>query len=203
MLKTALALGLAAIAAVSTTSLPATANDAAGTYKLDRAHASLVWKVNHLGLSFYTARFDTFDATLDINPDEPQSAKLEVTVDPTSIRTGFPFSDAKDFDKELVQSPNFFNAKEHPEIKFVSTSIERTGDKTAKVTGDLTLLGVTKPVTLDVTLNGQMAHPMKKKPALGFSGVGKIKRSEFGMTHLVGGVGDEVELLLEAEFIKE
>ena len=124
-------------------------------------------------------------------------------MDPTSIRTGFPFADAKDFDKELIQSPNFFNTSEHPEIKFVSTSIERTGDKTAKVTGDLTLLGVTKPVTLDVTLNGQMAHPMKKKPALGFSGVANIKRSEFGMTHLVGGIGDDVQLLLEAEFIKE
>ncbi|MEL6872384.1 MAG: YceI family protein, partial [Pseudomonadota bacterium] len=66
------------IAAVSTTSLPATANDAAGTYKLDRAHASLVWKVNHLGLSFYTARFDTFDATLDINPDEARVRSVQL-----------------------------------------------------------------------------------------------------------------------------
>ncbi|MEL6298016.1 MAG: YceI family protein [Pseudomonadota bacterium] len=203
MLKSALAFGFLAIAAMSTATVSANANEAAGTYKLDRAHASLVWKIKHLGLSFYTARFDTFDATLDIDPNEPESAKLEVTVDPKSIRTGFPFADAKDFDKELIESPNFFNAGEHPEIKFASTSIERTGDTTAKLTGDLTLLGVTKPVTLDITLNGQMSHPMKKKPALGFSGVGTIKRSEFGMTHLIGGVGDEVQLLLEAEFIKE
>ncbi|MEM1306218.1 MAG: YceI family protein [Pseudomonadota bacterium] len=200
MLKSALALGFAATFALATA---AQANDAAGTYKLDRAHASLVWKVNHLGLSFYTARFDTFDATLDIDPDKPASAKLNVTIDATSIRTGFPFADRKDFDKELVQDAKFFDASNHPEITFVTTSVEPTGDKTAKVTGDLTLKGVTKPVTLEVTLNGQIMHPFKKKPALGFSGTGTIKRSEFGMTHLIGGVGDDVEILLEAEFIKE
>lgn len=201
MFKSALALGLAAALTLSVHA--AHANEAAGTYKMDRAHASLTWKIDHLGLSFYTARFTKFDATLDIDPDNPTDAKLNVTVDPRSIRTDYPFAERKDFDKELIESPNFFNAGEHPEITFVSTSIEQTGDDTAKVTGDVTLLGVTKPVTMDVRLNGQKMHPFANKPALGFSGEARLKRSEFGMTHLIGGIGDEVTLLIEAEFIKQ
>lgn len=174
----------------------------AGTYKLDRSHASLTWKVSHLGLSFYTARFTKFDATLNIDPAKPETAKLSVEVDTTSIRTDYPFASRKDFDKELIESPNFFNAKKFPKITFVSTKVERTGDKTAKITGDLTLLGVTKPVTLDVTLNAAIMHPFAKKPAMGFSGTAKIKRSDFGMTHLVPNVGDDVTLLVEVEFIQ-
>ncbi|MEM6495170.1 MAG: YceI family protein [Pseudomonadota bacterium] len=203
MIKSGLAVVVACLAVWSSAMVPAIANDAAGTYKLDRAHGSLVWKVSHLGLSFYTARFDTFDATLKIDPEKPAEAKLTVTVDAKSVNTGFPFPQSEDFDKKIAEDPKFLNANEHPTITFVSTGVEVTGDKTAKVTGDLTLLGVTKPVVMDVALNGQIVHPFKKKPALGFSGSAKIKRSEFGLTHLVGPVGDDVELLMEVEFIKE
>ena len=201
MLKSILKLGLAVAIALSAHS--AIAGSAAGTYKLDPTHASLTWKVNHLGLSFYTARFTRFDATLEIDPDKPTGAALAVTVDPRSLRTDYPFADKKDFDKILIESPDFFDANKHPEITFVSTRVEQVGETTAKVTGDLTLLGVTKPVTMDVTLNGQKLHPFAKKPAMGFSGEAKLKRSDFGMTHLIGGVGDEVRLIIEAEFIKE
>ncbi|MEO1719701.1 MAG: YceI family protein, partial [Pseudomonadota bacterium] len=144
MLKTVLALGLTAALALTAATTPAAAVDnAAGTYKMDRSHSSLVWRVSHIGLSFYTARFNTFDATLEIDPENPTGAKLAVTVDPTSLKTGYPFAAKKDFDKKLITDARFFNANEHPEIKFVSTGLEMTGDKTAKVTGDLTLLGVT------------------------------------------------------------
>lgn len=204
MIKTAIAMTAAlALGAAALTATSASANDAAGVYKLDPAHASVTWKISHLGLSFYTARFTKFNAELDIDPEKPADAKLSVTVDATSVRTDYPFADSKDFDKELVESPNFFNAKKFPEITFASTAIELTGDKSAKVTGDLTLLGVTKPVTMDVRLNGQIMHPFKKKPAIGFSGETTIQRSDFGMTHLVPNVGNEVQLLIEAEFIKE
>jgi len=175
---------------------------AAGTYRMDRAHSSLTWKVNHLGLSNYTARFTRFDATLDIDPANPQSAKVVVTVDPTSVRTDYPFSEKRDFDKELGEGEKFFNAKEFTLIVFSSTRVERTGKRTANVTGDLTLLGITKPLTIYVTLNGAMQHPMAQAPALGFSGIAKLKRSDFGMTFMLPLIGDEVTLSIEAEFIK-
>lgn len=181
---------------------PAAIDVPAGTYKLDPTHASLTWKVSHLGLSNYTARFAKFDATLDFDPAAMAKSKLSVTIDPKSIRTDYPFADTKDFNKKLAEDAEYFNANAHPEITFTSTSVEMTGDKTAKVTGDMTLLGVTKPVTLDVTLNGGMKlQPFAKKPAVGFSATTTIKRSEFGFTKLVPVVADDVTLLIEAEFL--
>lgn len=176
--------------------------DAAGAYAMDRTHASLTWKVPHLGLSNYTARFTKFDATLTIDPAKPEGGKLSVTIDPTSIRTDYPFAERKDFDKELSEDARFFNTSKFPALTFTSTKIERTGEKTANVTGDLTLLGVTKPIVIAVTLNGAREHPAMKKPALGFSGVAKVKRTDFGMMALVPAVGEEVTLLIEAEFVK-
>lgn len=174
----------------------------AGTYKIDPTHASVHWKVSHLGLSNYTARFIRFDATLTFDPAKPEASKLEATVDPTSLKTDFPFADKKDFDKVLIEDPKWFNATVQKAISFKSTSVKMTGPKTADVTGDLSLLGVSKPVTLKVTLNGGMKEqPFAKKPALGFSAVGSIKRSDWGLANLVGPVGDEVQIVIEAEFL--
>ena len=191
----ALILGVAA-ARAEPAALPA------GTYKMDRAHSSLTWKVNHLGLSNYTARFSRFDAILDIDPAKPESAKVLVTVDPASIRTDYPFPESSDFDKDLGEGEKFFNAKKFTRIIFSSTRVERTGKTTARVTGDLTMLGITKPLTIEVTLNGAKPHPTAGVPALGFSGIAKLKRSDFGMTFMLPLVGDEVTLLIEAEFLK-
>ena len=109
-----------------------------------------------------------------------------------------------DFDKKLSTGKDWFNSEEYPEIRFESTKIEMTGEKEGKVTGDLTFLGVTKPFTLDVILNDAMAmHPYSKKAAMGFSAKGTLKRSDWGMSHYVPNIGDEVELLIEVEFAKE
>ncbi|MEO1206076.1 MAG: YceI family protein [Pseudomonadota bacterium] len=205
MLKLALALaaGLAVVSpAVAESVKPAALDVPAGTYAIDPTHASVTWKVGHLGLSNYTARFVKFDAKLDFDPAAMDKSKLTVTIDPKSIRTDYPFADTKDFDKKLAEDAEYFNANAHPEITFTSTAVEMTGEKTAKVTGDMTMLGVTKPVTLDVTLNGAMKEqPFAKKPALGFSASTVIKRSEFGFTKLVPVVSDDVTLLIEAEFL--
>ena len=174
----------------------------AGTYKIDHAHSSLTWKVNHFGLSNYTARFSTFDAILDIDPARPESARVFVTVDPTSIRTDYRSAQGRDFDKELGDGEKFFNAMKFTRIIFSSTRVERTGETTARVMGDLTMLGVTKPLTIEVTLNGAKRHPTAGVPALGFSGIAKLKRSDFNMTFMLPLVGDEVSLLIEAEFLK-
>ena len=185
--------------------LPASAQLAtdapAGTYKIDPAHASVTFKVSHLGLSNYTARFTKIDATLALDPAKPEAAKLTAVIDPTSIRTDYPFPDKENFDKVLAESAKWFNAGVAKSITFKSTGVKMTGAKTADVTGDLTLLGVTKPVTLKVTFNGAMAsHPMAKKPAAGFSATTMVKRSDYGMTNALPFIGDDVTVLIEAEF---
>ena len=172
----------------------------AGTFKIDPTHASVTWKVMHMGLSNYTARFAKVDATLTFDPAKPETSTLTATVDPMSIKTDFPFVEKENFDKVLATSAKWFNAEFFDKIEFKSTVVKMTGAKTADVTGDLTLLGVTKPVVLKVTFNGGMAaHPMSKKPAVGFSATVTVKRSEFGMTANIPFVGDDVAVLIEAE----
>ena len=201
----AFALG-AGLVMTSLTTLPAKAEDMAipsGVYELDLAHASIVWKVDHLGLSNYTARFNKFDATLNLDADNPEESRIEVSIDPTSVDTDFPYADQKDFNAKLVNDQRFFNADAFPKITFTSTDIDVTGDRTGQITGDLSFLGVTKPVTLDVTMNGYLEeHPFAGVPAIGFSGEATITRSDWGMDWGIGNVGDEVEILIEAEFIK-
>ncbi len=172
----------------------------AGTYTIDPTHASLTWKVSHMGLSNYTARFTKLDATLKFDPAKPETSTLTATVDPASIKTDYPFVEKENFDKVLFESAKWFNGNINKTITFKSTAVKMTGAKTADVTGDLTLLGVTKPVTLKVAFNGGMAsHPMAKKPAIGFSATGTLKRSEFGMTNALPFIGDDVTLLIETE----
>ena len=201
------------IAALTTTALSFVALGAsaqtpgdvpAGTYKLDPTHASVVWKVSHLGLSNYTARFGKLDATLMYDPADPTKSQLTATVDPASVKTEYPNAATKDFDKELRDDPRFFKVGQFPEIKFVSTKLEKTGEKTGKMTGDLTFMGQTKPVTLDVTFNGSFKeHPMSKKAALGFSATGTVKRSAYGMDAMIPFIGDDVTVLIETEFQRQ
>ncbi len=174
-----------------------------GKYELDKSHASVTWKVSHLGLSNYTARFAKMDATLEFDAKDPTKSKLVATVDPTSIRTDYPNAAEKDFDKKLAQDADWFNAGKFPEIKFESTKVEKTSENTGKVHGNLTMLGVTKPLVLDVKYNGAyIKKPFADVPGLGFSGTTKVKRSDWGFTTYVPNIGDEVEVLIEVEFHK-
>lgn len=191
-----LALPLTASADTKISAMPA------GVYKMDLTHASLTWKVMHLGLANYTARFTDFESELLLVPEDLGKSRVNVSVDPTSIRTDYPHKEEKDFDKKLIEGKSWFNAAQFPEIKFKSNAFELTGDNTGKVTGNLTFLGMTKPFTLDVTLNKALGnHPFKNKPALGFSATATVKRSDFGMKTYIPSVGDEVTLIIEAEFI--
>ena len=173
-----------------------------GRYTLDKTHASITWKVSHLGLSNYTARFTDFDIDLLFNGQDITSSKVKAKIDPTSIRTDYPKPEEKDFDKKLVEGKGWFNTSQFPSITFLSTSIEKTTDTTGKLNGNLTFLGVTKPITLDVTFNKALGnHPFKNKPALGFSATGTLKRSDFGMKTYIPSIGDDVQITIEAEFI--
>lgn len=173
----------------------------AGTYVTDLSHSSIIWKIKHLGLSDYTARFNDFEAILDIDPNNPEAASLNVTIDPTSVATGYPFTDREDFDAKVSSDERLLNSNAFPEITFTSTNVTMTSGTTADVTGDLTMLGVSVPFMLDVTFNGAFEkHPFSGRPMLGFSATGTLDRTDFGMTYLSGSaLGDDVKIVVQAE----
>jgi polyisoprenoid-binding protein YceI len=183
----------------------------AATYKVDPAHTSVIWRVNHLGVSKYTARFKTVDATLVFNPADLAANSVEVTIDPLSVETDF-VGDYKGthqdspyatWNEDLGKSPTWFNGTAHPQITFKSTSAAQSSPNTGTVTGDLTFLGVTKPVTLDVTYNGMIQLPWTpEQDRIGFSATTTLKRSDFGMSENLAFVGDDVEVIIETEFLE-
>lgn len=167
----------------------------AGVYQADKAHMRISWAISHFGLSTYTGWFTGFDVTVSLDPNAPAKSSLKATIDPKSVQTFDPKFDAE------IASDKFFDAAQFPEITFVSTGIEKTGDTTGKITGDLTFHGVTKPATLDVTFHGGMQSPLKNAYVLGFRATTTIKRSEFGVTEYIAfGIGDEVTVTIEGEF---
>ncbi len=197
---------LAAALIATTLALPAAAQELSipsGTYALDPTHTSVVWKVSHFGLSNYTGRFETVSGSIDLNAENPAESSVNITVDPASISTGFPFPEREDFDAKLAGA-EWFNSPEYPEMTFTSTGIEVTGDNTGTITGDLTMMGTTLPVTFDVTMNAALeAHPMlSEQAAIGFSAVATIDRTEFGLENAAPAVGPEVEIIVEAEFLE-
>ena len=184
-----------------------------GEYVSDPNHASVDFEVQHLGLSFYSLKFKTYDATVTFDPANIAASKVTATIKAADILAGYPSdyvanhagTKFKTWEDDLANSTNFLDAGQFPTITFVSTSVEPSGERTAKVTGDLTLKGVTKPVTLDVTFAGETAsHPFSKVPAIGFSATGTFKRSDFGLDYLLPAiVGDEVKVDIEGDFIQK
>jgi polyisoprenoid-binding protein YceI len=179
------------------------ASDApAGQYEIDPAHTNLSFKVTHLGFSHYTADFDRVTGKLSFDPAHPAAMTVEARIDPMSLDLNAP---PAGFHDELM-GEGFFNAKLFPAITFKSTRVEVTGPATAKVTGDLTLHGVTRPVTMDVTFNGGWKANAYDGDRIGFSAHGMLKRSEFGMGNGVPapgssmGVSDQVDFAIETEF---
>lgn len=167
-----------------------------GAYVLDASHASVNWSISHSGLSFYTARFDDISGVLDFDPNDPTGSRLDIRIDPLSVSTG-----DEEWDETLATDGKYFDGEDHPEIRFVSTSATKITVSKGTVTGDLTLRGITKPVTLDVTYNGSGKSFGNPGATLGFSARGKINRSDWGMDYLTNfGIGDEVTLRIEAEF---
>ncbi len=169
---------------------------AADTYTLDPSHTTVIWKANHVQFSNPNGLLPMVEGTITLDEAAPANSKVDVTVNTGLIVTG-----NTKFDDHL-KNKDFFNVGEFPKATFTSTKVEPTGDKTAKVTGNLTLLGVTKPVTLDVTFNHKGENPFSKKETVGFSATGVVKRSEFGMGYGIPAVSDEVHISIEAEAAK-
>jgi polyisoprenoid-binding protein YceI len=165
----------------------------AGTYTFDPSHSKATWSVTHFGFSTYVGQFATVNGTLVLDAKAPSGSKLNVTVDTTSLGTLNPALDTH------LKSADFLDVAKYPQAVFKATSIKVTGAKTAAITGDLTLHGVTKPVTVDATFTQAGLNPIDKKYSLGFAGAAKIHRSDFGIKTYVPVVSDEVTLQFEAE----
>ena len=174
----------------------------AGAYSLDKAHTSLIFRVNHLGFSHFTGRFTRYDAKLTFDPAKPTASNISVTIDPASITS----DNAPDGFLEVLNGDKFLDTAKYPEMKFTSRSVEAGQDGSLRIRGELTIRGVTKPLTLDARYNGGYAgHPYDPRARVGFSAHGTFKRSDFGVSAgipsatMPWGVGDEVEVQIETE----
>lgn len=169
----------------------------AGTYNVEPTHAYINFSYTHLGFSRPVVGFNDFDVTLELNQEDITASALQVKIDVASVD-----SRVEEYNGHLT-SADWFDAATYPDITFVATDIEMTGDDTMAVTGDLTIKGITKPVTLDAKVNKAGPHPFNKKPTIGISASGTLKRSDWGLGKYAPAVTDEVELNIQVELNSE
>lgn len=167
---------------------------AAEKYEIDPAHTNVLFFINHLGFSETIGRFDDVSGSLMLDADAPEKSTVDVKIKPATINT-----QSAELNKHL-QGAEWFDTAKYPDITFVSKSVKRTGKETADVTGDLTLHGVTKPVTLKAKLNKVDYFQMANAWIAGFNAEGVIKRSDFGISSYVPMVSDDVRILISTEF---
>ena len=166
----------------------------AGEYTLDKDHAALLFKINHMGFSSYVGRFNEFDVSLDFDPIKIENSRVEAVIDMLSIDVNSPA-----FAATLAGSA-WLNTQNFPQAVFRSLSVQKIDNQRLLVKGELTFLGVTKAVTMDVNLNGAANNPLTRKYTLGFAANLRFKRSEFGLKKFIPVVGDEVEIEIHSEF---
>ena len=167
-----------------------------GSYALDDTHAYLSFSYSHLGLSNPQIHFADFAASLELNGQDMSQSQVSITIDAASLDSAVP-----ELDDDL-KGADFFDVANHPEITFQSTAYEETSDSSGRLTGDLSVRGVTKPVTLDVTINSAAMNPLNRREMIGFSATGNLNRSDYGLTAYSSFVGDELSLAVQVEFEK-
>lgn len=174
---------------------PLTVQAATGieTYHFDKPHTNIMWFVSHIGFSNSMGQFMDYDGKIILNHDNPQLSSVKITINTASIMTG-----QEKFDAHL-KSGDYFNVEKYPTATFNSTKVTLQEDDRATVYGDFTLLGITKPLTLIIRLNKRAMDILKNKMRTGFSVKTTIKRSDWGMTHYLPFVGDDVIIRIEAE----
>ena len=172
----------------------------ADTWILSREYTNVTFSWDNLGLSRQSARVHEVEGTLEFSPTDPERGAIDVVMKTASIRSG-----VEAFDR-LLKGPDYFNAGQNPLITFRSTGVRKIGDKTGELSGELTILGKSRPVTLDVTWNYTGPHPMsdlnanfKGKTVSGFSATGRLLRSEWGLSRAVPIVSDEIRVTIETE----
>jgi polyisoprenoid-binding protein YceI len=174
----------------------AAANAAPATYEIDPEHATVAFLVAHIGYAKVLGRFTAVDGTFEFDAEAGELDKVAVTIAAASVATDH---EARD---RHVRDADFLDAERFPDIAFAADSAQRTGERTFEITGELTLLGNTRPLVLQATLNKSAEYPIGDRAhVLGISARGRLARSEFGMTYGVanGLVGDEVEIIVEIE----
>ena len=192
-LALSLAAGGAVVAQAALTTNPTEVT--AGNYDLESSHGKITWSVNHFGLSTYTGQFVNVKAQLKLDPANPSASTLTATIPLTDVA---PNDEAL---KRHLQTADFFDTANHPTATFVSRSVtvDPSDPNEATVVGDLTLKGVTKPVTIEVEFNA--AGTVMGAYKAGFDGEATIKRSDFGINYALPAVSDEVKLHIEGEFV--
>lgn len=168
-----------------------------GDYKIDPQHTTVLFKINHMGMSTFVGRFNKVDASLLFDPKHIENAKLSAIISIESLDVN-----NKSLEDDLRGS-SWFDAKKFPQAFFVTTSVQAIDAKRARFIGDLTLHGITSPIALDVTFNGGGDNILTGRYTLGFSAVSSIKRSVFGMDYLVPAIADTVDIEVFAEFQKK
>jgi len=182
-----------AAAAVLATAVPAYA----ASFTLDKSHTSITFSVDHLGFSLTQGRFTEFDAEVDFDPENPQGSSIVFTIDAPSVDTGWAKRD------EHVRGADFLNVSEHADIVFKSTGVEMLSDTTAKMTGDLTINGVTNSETFDVTMRKLAPSPFgAKKMTAGFVAEGTIDRTDYDVSYGAGAIGNEIPVRVDLELVK-
>ena len=162
----------------------------ADKYVFDASHSQVLFSYQHLGFSTTYGMFSGFDGTIMLDEADPSKSSVTTSFKADEIITGWEKRTAH------FLSPDFFK---QGDISFESTKVDVTGDKTAKITGNLTLNGMTKPVVLDATLNKQAQHPMAGKPWVGFDATTTLKRSDFGLDKFAPAISDAVEVMISVE----
>lgn len=171
---------------------PAKAQAGPARYEIDPVHTTITFRIQHMGVSYFYGRFNQPAGSFVFDPEKPSSASFEINVKADNVDT-----DSEARDKHL-KSPDFFNARQFPEITFKSTSVQRVGTKTMKVSGDLSLHGITRPVTVDLEHVG-IATGRSGNPICGFDGKLTLDRSVFDMKTMIGPLGTEVTLMIGIE----
>ena len=172
-------------------------------WEIDKAHSEISFRVRHMMVSNVRGQFESFSGTVDADEENPENSSVYVEIDAASINTRQADRDAH------LRSPDFLDVENYPTITFKSTRVEQTGENTGKLHGDLTIRGVTKPVTLDVEYHGQAPSPLGPMITAGFSATTKINRKDWGLAWNVpietGGVlvGEQVQIDIEVELIKQ
>ena len=169
----------------------------AGQFTLDPDHATLLWKLNHLGFSTFVGRFNEFDASLDFDPENVGNSSLEVVIDTTSLDIN------NDEFAEELRGDNWFDTENFPQAVYRTTSLLESNDNSFVFAGDLTLLGVTAPVNLNVDFHGGGRNFLTRSNTMGFSATANFQRSVFGLDRFTSfGVGDDIDLEIHVEFME-
>ncbi|MCB9883792.1 MAG: YceI family protein [Planctomycetes bacterium] len=174
-----------------TSTTPTTVQDAAGDYAIDAVHSSVLFRIKHMDVAYFYGRFTKFGGDVTFDAEHPEQSSIAMTIDAGSVYTA-----NRDRDRH-IEGPDFFNVEQFPEMAFQSTKVEATGEKTYRVTGDLTFHGETHPVVANVEWTG--VGEMRGTKKAGFEASFTFQRSDFGLKQMIGPLGDEVRMIVSLE----